>query len=265
MTSQYDTIGSKYNIFKALPAATVEVENMKSAVQPFLAVKDKPRVLDLACGAGYYSQKFLEWGADYVFGIDLSPAMISAANENLLGSEKPGSLRFAIGDAKSLGRIEAEEPFDMVTGAWCLNYASNLEDMTDMFRTISSNLKDGGVFVGLTPHPADDLDAFAHMTNDFEKEQPHRWGVTVDYYEKLESGDGWKTEVTGHGTQKISFRNYHLKKDIYEEVARLGGMNGKVQWKRIELPSQAIERWGEEYWDLFFKKGPHMGIMVVEK
>lgn len=265
MGSQYDAIGSKYNVFKTLPAATVELENMKNAVQPLLAGRDKPRVLDLACGAGYYSHKFIEWGAEYVLGIDLSSGMIDAANETLLDCEKPESLRFAVGDAKSLGRIEFEDPFDIVTGAWCLNYASNLQDMRDMFRTISSNLKDDGVFIGLTPHPADDLDVFANMTNDFEKEQPHRWGVTVDYYEKLASGDGWRTEVTGHGDQQISFRNYHLRKEIYEEGARLGGMQGKPRWKQVILPSQAVERWGEAYWDLFFVKGPHMGILIVEK
>lgn len=70
-------------------------------------------------------------------------------------------VRFQVGDALSLGRIESEEPFDIVLGVWLLNYASSANGITRIYRSIAANLKDGGVFVGLTPCPTEDLDGLA--------------------------------------------------------------------------------------------------------
>jgi toxoflavin synthase len=266
MASQYDSIGSKYNVFKQLPTSIVETSNLHDALLPYLSMGGKPRVMDLACGTGYYSRKLLEWNASYVLGVDLSSGMIEVANQSLSESGKHhGSLKFMVGDALHLGKIEDELPFDIVIGAWLLNYSSCMEEMTQMFRTISANLKEGGVFVGITPHPTEDVDAFVQMTNDFQMERPGRWGVEVSFYEKLKSGEGWRTEVVGHGEHEVVFRNFHLRKSVYEKGARQGGMNGKIGWKEVKMPQQALERMGEEYWKDYFVKGPHIGILVVEK
>jgi SAM-dependent methyltransferase len=266
MTSQYDDIGANYNVFKHLPTSVVETKNVKDAVLPYLSKVDKPRVLDLACGTGYYSHKLLEWGAGYVFGVDLSKSMVEVASQTISEEERQaGVLRFETGNAVTLGKINDEQLFDVSTGVWLLNYSSSLKELTQMFRSISANLKDGGVFVGVVPPPRDDIAAFAEMTNEVQESQGARWGVTVNYYEQLESGEGWRTEVTGHGEPKVSFRNYHLKKSIYEEAARAGGMGGMIMWKEIKLPQEAIDKTGPEFWDTYFTIGPHMGLIVVEK
>ena len=266
MTSQYDDIGANYNVFKHLPTSIVESENVKDAVRPYLSKVEKPRVLDLACGTGYYSHKLLEWGASYVLGVDLSTSMVDVARQTISEEQKQaGVLRFETGNALTLGKISDEESFDVVTGVWLLNYSSSLDDMTQMFCSISANLKDGGVFVGVTPHPTDDIAAFAKMTSEVQERQGVRWGVTVDYYEELESGEGWRTEVVGHGEPKVSFKNFHLKKSLYEEGAKAGGMNGRVTWPEIKLPQEAVDKAGPGFWDMYFTHGPHMGVIVVEK
>lgn len=266
MSSQYDDIGAKYNVFKHLPTSIVETQNVKDAVLPYLAKHEKARVLDLACGTGYYSHKLLEWGAGYVFGVDLSNSMVEVARQTISDEQRQaGVLRFDTGNALTLGKIPGEEPFDMATGVWLLNYSASVDDMTKMFQSISANLKDGGVFVGVTPHPTDDVTAFAEMTNEVQRKQPSRWGVTIDYYEQLESGEGWRTEVIGHGEPKVSFKNFHLKKSVYEAGAKAGGMNGRVTWNEIELPQEAIDKTGPAFWDMYFTNGPHMGVIVVEK
>lgn len=266
MTTQYDTIGSSYNVFKELPTAVIEHDNVRDAVLPYLSKYDKARVLDIACGTGFYSQKLLEWGASYVHGIDLSTMMVEVARTTISEEQKQqGVLKFDVGNGLDMGKIADEEPFDMVTGVWFLNYATGLEDMTKMFQTISADLKDGGVFIGVTPHHVEDVTAFAKTTNEFEKEQPGRWGVTVDYYEHLESGDGWRTEVRSCGENKVSFKNFHLKKSVFEEGARAGGMKGKVVWQEVKLPQAAIDMTGPDFWKFYFTNGPHMGVIIVEK
>ncbi|KAH8662616.1 methyltransferase type 11 [Xylariales sp. PMI_506] len=262
--SQYDHIGSKYNIFKLLPTSAVEAANLHAVLRDRIAGS---RVLDLACGTGYYSHKLIEWGADFVMGIDLSSAMLQAAKESVsLREEQAASLEFRVGNALELGKIEDQESFDLVIGVWLLNYAANAGQMAQMFRTISTNLKPGGSFVGITPHPAADLDAFAQMINDFEKEQPNQWGIKVDYFEKLESGEGWRTELTGQaGEDRVQFRNFHLHRSIYEQGAIDGGMTGQLEWRRVVIPEESLEVMGRTHWNLYFDKGPHMGVLVVDK
>lgn len=266
MASQYDSIGSKYNVLKQLPTSILETSNLHDALLPYLSMRDKPRVLDLACGTGYYSSKLLEWNASYVLGVDISGKMIEAAKQSLSEPEKGhGSIKFRVGDALQLGKIEDELPFDVVIGAWLLNYSSCMEEMIQMFQTISANLKDGGVFIGITPCPTEDVDAYGQLANELQMERLERWGIGANYYEKLKSGEGWKVEVVVGGEDKVAFRTFHLRKSVYEEGARKGGMNGRIVWKEVKIPQQALERMGEEYWKLYSASGPQIGVLVVEK
>jgi len=74
--ASYDTIGEKYLLVKEIPTAIAERSNLHAAVSPHV---NGARVLDLACGTGYYSKLLLEWGASSVLGVDLSAAMIEVA------------------------------------------------------------------------------------------------------------------------------------------------------------------------------------------
>ena len=145
-----------------MPTSLIEQASFQETIQPWLARFLDARVLDLACGTGYYAKKLLDWGAGYVLGADSSGGMVGAA-EDLIRKDKcyTGRLNFQVGNALDLGKIGDEKPFDIVVGIWLLNYASDLEEMTRMYCSISANLKDGGVSIAVTPPPAEDMDAFA--------------------------------------------------------------------------------------------------------
>ncbi|CAN8099989.1 unnamed protein product [Discula destructiva] len=267
MTSQYDAIGSKYNVFKEVITSVVEEANMRKALMPYLIKNPKARILDLATGTGHYSKKAIDWGADFVLGVDLSKAMVEAAKDTLSRDDKyKDKVRFEVGDALNLDSVEGEEPFDIVLGVWLLNYASSLEEMTRMFGTIAASLKDGGVFIGLTPTPTGDVDAMARRVTESRASVPKNFPIHVDYYERLESGDGWKTEIssTGPGNQ-FAFRNFHLKKSLYEEGARRAGLKGKVEWPEIEIPQQARKVLAREGWEAYMDEKDQIGMLIVEK
>lgn len=270
MASQYDSIGSKYSVFKEIITSRVEEANIKKAVLPYLGGPDT-RVLDLASGTGHYSKKAIDWGAGYVLGVDLSKGMVEAARQDLLSDEDDryrGRVRFQVGDALGLGRVDGEAPFDVVLGAWLLNYASGLEEMTAMFRTVAANLRDdGGVFVGLTPPAADDVDALAARLNAEGRQEslPEGFPIRVDYYERLASGDGWRTEVSSTAAgERVSFRNFHLRKGLYEEGARRAGLRGRLEWPEIEIPEAVREVLVSQGWEAYLD-GDQIGILIVEK
>ncbi|KAK4450905.1 putative methyltransferase [Podospora aff. communis PSN243] len=274
--SQYDTIGSKYKVIKSLPTALVEKSSLHAAIAPLIP---NARVLDLACGTGFFTRLLLEWGAASVVGVDLSPAMISAAvsEARSLPPHTAQRMDFRVGDATTLGKIEdaAGKGFDHAIGAWLLHYAADENELTAMFSTISANLNSpASVFVGIAARPVarKDMDACAEKLNGERAQgwlREHLRAVT-SYYERMADGEGeWKVQVTSTENPEVSFRNCHLPMEVYERAARRGGMLGKLGWREVKLHEdvreEAIREFGQEFWDVYFDIGPHFGLLVVEK
>ncbi|MCJ1319635.1 hypothetical protein MMC15_004971 [Xylographa vitiligo] len=245
MSTQYDKLGRLYNEMHSTPAQIMLPENTRAALGD-ISGYDVP---DLACGAGFYSNLLVEWGAAHVFGIDISSEMIKVAESNLK-SDKTDSIKYRIGDCtmpdllKTLG-ISDERQFDLVHGAWLLNYAATEEELTSMWRNIASNLKPGGRFVGIIPN----LDA------DFSYEKPFddpKYGVTTRAIETVTHG--YKVRVTAHTAGLVEFENYILNGDhVYERSAAAGGMC-EVKWKAVSPRPEDIERMEEGFWDDFLAR-----------
>ncbi|PHH91961.1 hypothetical protein CDD83_9600 [Cordyceps sp. RAO-2017] len=234
----YDTIGSRYDIIKAASFNKLERFNLKRSVQPLLQ-KDgtSASVLDMACGTGFYSHLLLEWGAEAVTGVDISAPMLKCAEARLSRTSYASRARFLQGDGLEPRLYGAG--FDLVVGSWFLNYAKDLDELTAMFRTISMNLAAHGVFVGICFHPTNDLESFAVGTN----ESPWRnSGVQYEYQHQLPGGIGYQIRIAsfpppGHPSppDRVEFTSRHLRKCHYEEAARAGGMNGKIEWRLCEF------------------------------
>jgi len=294
--SNYDSIGAAYaDIVKTSPFVAVEQANLRTVLGPRIK---GARVLDLACGEGHFSRLWLEWGASYVLGVDLSAEMIQVARAKMDGHPliEKGKLEFQVGDAMTLGKIDNKEgEFDIVTGCWLLNYTENGNDMARMFETIAANLKKGGLFVGIVPpQPVSrrEMDAFTQRMRTEHEARDAVLGLTYNYYErhprgsKEGEGDGWRLKALVRGgmgrvkppkildeqgeevDQVVPIDTMHLCCEVYEEAARKGGMTGRLYWKDIERPGEEdIDKYGgsEEYWQNYWEVGPHIGLLVVEK
>ena len=275
--TQYDSIGSEYNLIKQLPWGKLETYNFRRQVEPLVKVPGT-KVLDLDCGAGFYSQLLVEWGASSVVGMDVSPAMVEGAKAQLSRTPFASSCEFVVGDGSNPRAYSSggkEEDFDVVIGAWFLNYANGLEEMTTFFKTISLNLKPGGVFVATCPHPTNDV---AELAAGINKGGWKKTGLYYNYSTELEDGTGYNFRV--HAEPKspdgseaaqpapIEFDSYHLKKSVWEEAARAGGMKGKIEWQEV---SYLEDGWrtlaglqDEEEWNTF-QQYPQMAILRVWK
>lgn len=144
MSTQYNKVQKPYDELRKTTIAIVERVNIRDIVLPF--VKDA-KVLDLACGTGFYSHAFLKWGAKSVVGVDISTAMIEEARTLSHGSSDAS---FMVADC-SKPTLYPGGPFDIVFGAWFLNYAPDKTGLVEMYRNIFVNLKPGGCFVAVTP------------------------------------------------------------------------------------------------------------------
>lgn len=234
--TQYDSIGTQYDIIKTTSFNKLEQFNFRKHVEPLIQAPGT-RVLDLACGTGFYSSLLLQWGARFLVGMDISPAMVNAAKARINKTDYRSQASFVQGDGLIPQSYDGTSlaSFDVVTGAWFLNYANSFEQLVSMFQTISMNLKPHGVFVGICPHPTNELQSFAYGSNNSAWAKT---GVHYKYGRELPSGDGYRLRVFGSSsdgsipsTDGIEFECYHLMKSVYEEAARVGGMNGKIEWK----------------------------------
>ncbi|KAJ7364572.1 methyltransferase type 11 [Mycena albidolilacea] len=269
MSSEYDSIGDSYTQIKNIPLIRyLETPSFHAAIQSYLT--GHARVLDLACGTGFYSRLLLSWGASSVLGIDISPAMIDAARDHPDTTASQDRLAFRVGNACELGALpEPPAPFDIVTGVWLLNYAASSTEMTAMWETVARNLRPGGVFVGITLEPvaAGGFTPYVARQRALRAKNPGLLGIDVEYdAEPLASGEGYRCKFTPQVEEAFSLHDNHLASDVYEAAARKAGMTGEIEWRVMEVSEEARAAMGEGYWDRYAEEFmPKYAVIVMHK
>ncbi len=109
-----------------------------------LALTKGERVLDLACGQGFFARAFSDGGA-HVTAADIAPELIALAKE-----ETPAGIDFHVTPADQLG-FAKDQSFDTVV---CVLAIQNIKDMRAVFTEVSRVLVPGGRFVLVLNHPA---------------------------------------------------------------------------------------------------------------
>lgn len=265
MSTQYDTIQAPYDEIRKSSIALIERANVQEVVAPF--IKDA-RVLDLACGSAFYSYHFLKWGASKVVGVDISPAMIEEArsvNFHIFSSDT--EIDFIVADCSKPVPYQGG-PFDVVFGAWLLNYAPSGKDMVDMFRNVALNLKEGGHFVAVTPPPTQDPAAFVEAERKARpSESGGSGGLFCSVTGVMEDGIFFHVHAdTTHGD--VDFDCYHLRKEVYEASAREGGLHGELAWSTTTVSDEFLKdrKGGASVEELdSYKVTPHFGMLVIAK
>ena len=265
MSTQYETIQASYDEIRKSSISLIERANVQEVLAPFI---EDARVLDLACGTGFYSCHFPRWGASKVVGVDISPAMIEEAR-SISSQIRPQSatIDFRVADCSKPVSYEGG-PFDVVFGAWLLNYAPSGKEMVEMFRNVSLNLREGGHFVAVMPPPTQDPAAFVEAER---RARPSESGGSGGLFCSVTGvvEDGITLHVhadTRRGT--VDFDCYHLRKEVYEASARAGGLCGQLAWNVTAVSDDFLQhrRGGASLEELeSYKVTPHFGLLVVAK
>lgn len=171
---RYDSIGERFEDFTQTAAQrAVEERTIFHMTGNVAGLK----VLDLACGFGYFSRALYRRGAVRVVGVDISARMIELARAK---SKKYGEqLSFHVHNVAEM-KILGE--FDLVNAAWLFNYAESPEDLAKMFRAAAANLKPDGKLVAYTVDPDFSLEKgnFERYGVDVRNETPWRGGFRHD-------------------------------------------------------------------------------------
>lgn len=233
-TPQYNHLQSAYDVLRLKSIALIEKENVQTIVS--LLISDA-RVLELACGSGFYSYDLERWGAQSVLAVDISDIMIQAAKEKATNDCSTG-VRFMLADG-SQPRIYPGAPFDLIFAAWLLDNAPDRETLVSMFRNVSSNLKAGGHFVTVTAAPTSDPVAFIEEKNRLFPGPEGAGGVVYKILGEVPDG----LHILVHGPTDLGHVDidcYYLRQEVIESAAREGGMSGRLEWAVTEVPDHYL-------------------------
>ena len=268
MSTQYNSQQGPYDELRKTTIAIVERVNVREIVLPFISGAS---VLDLACGTGFYSRSFLQWGATKVVGVDISSAMIQEAQA--LSRNHGDAIDFILADGSTPTKFPGG-PFDLVFGAWFLNYAADKAEMVVYYKNILLNLKPGGRFVGVTPPPTNDPRGTIEKEGVLRPLPSASGGLYTTVTGQIEDGVTMhlhKDTVVGD----LDFDCYHLRKEVWEVAAQEAGLKGELRWRVTDIPKDFMSdpgRFGEEdnggagdeelktYGHL-----PHYGLLSIER
>lgn len=157
MTTNYAPIAEQYRQSKYQPWRT-HIETF--TLMGLTGDLSGERVVDLACGEGFYTRLIRQQGAAEVVGVDLSKRMIELAREQEV--EQRLGIEYVIGDVREL---ELKGEYDLAVAAYLLNYARDRGELGAMCDVIARCLRPEGRFVTVNSSPALDYPTARHIAN----------------------------------------------------------------------------------------------------
>jgi SAM-dependent methyltransferase len=243
MTTNYDQLGAHYLLTKALPWKRFsEAYTFLKAVGPVRGL----RVIDVACGEGFYSRQFRDAGAEVV-GVDVSTEMIRLATEREARERK--GIRYEVGDARELEHLAARSGlgiFDLAVAQWLLDYADTRDSLRAMCRSLARVVRPGGRFV--------------HVGGCFESLFGHperfvQYGVELAVIESCGDGSRCRWTVAGGGESVSAENTMWTPATITVELETTGFTD--IEWPGAEVSPAGVAEMGAGYWTAYLEHPYH--------
>jgi len=244
MNAQYDAIAEQYRRSKQSPLRRyVEAYTFLQLVGDVRGM----RVLDLACGEGFYSRRLRAAGAAQVVGVDVSREMIALAREQ--ERAEPCGIEYVCADVCDLDQSAGLGAFDIIVAAYLLHYAPDEPTLQRMCSTIAAHLEPEGRFVALNENPEQLPEQFAgYEQYGFNKsvELPLRDGARITY---------WMIA----GRDMFQIHAHWFSRATYERVLGKAGF-GRPTWQPLRVDEEGLVAHGREYWQEYLMNPPVVGL-----
>ncbi|MFA6338997.1 MAG: class I SAM-dependent methyltransferase [Candidatus Paceibacterota bacterium] len=141
--SSWDSVSEWYDEYLEVSEDSFQKKVILPNILRIIDIKKGDKVLDLACGQGFFSREFYNAGAE-VSGVDISPKLIEIAK-----TKSPKDVRFEVASADKLSFIK-DGSFDRAVIILALQ---NIENLNGVIGECSRVLKKGGRFIFVLNHP----------------------------------------------------------------------------------------------------------------
>lgn len=205
------------------------------------------RVLDLACGEGFYTRKIKQAGAAEVTGVDISAEMIRLAEEE----EKNCPLECKYVN-RDVAELELAEPVDFVVAMYLLNYAKTKKALLRFCQVSYNALRSGGRFLGVNDNvrnPPNGTVSFAKYGFEKECASPPKEGDVILYKFGNENG------------KQFEFKNFYLTPETYQWAFQKAGF-ADFEW--VDLVLVPVQQ-GNSFWDKLLSNPPLTGFIASKR
>ena len=235
----------QYNEFATEYASLAEIDPSKRFVQYPEAlrmlgdVKGK-KVLDIGCGAGTFARILARRGAEVV-GYDPSEKQVKEA-QKVEDQEKLG-IRYFVSDRPT---ISPEYKFDEAVSVLVLLYATDKDNLRDIFEYAKESVTDNGSFVSITFNP-----------------NYKRLGEAV-YNRRFSRTEDGKMQVeflNEDGSVKMSAKFSDFSVSDYEDAAKQVGLTN-IEWVNLHVTPGGKKFKGEDFWRGYEDDCPYVGLKV---
>lgn len=202
---------------------------------------DGKSVIDLGCGAGFFTLPFAEAGASVVCGVDNSLAQIGLAKK----TSPHKVVTYCVGDIF----IEHGGPVDIINAPFVVNYARTTPALKHFFELIFRSLREGGkaVFVIDLPNGRS-LKRFG-ATKTFDGPVVDETPIRIDLFNEE------KRICTLSGV-------YYTPKTIESLLLEVGFR--KACWHKPIVSEEGLCKFGPDFWEGYVDD-PELGYLTAEK
>ena len=227
--AQYDQIAEKYK--EAEEAITKKYVVEPSFIKLAKTAKNK-RVVDLACGSGYFTRKLEGIGASEIVGIDISRKEIELAKA--IEEKRKGKIKYFVGDVANFDFSKFEK-FDVATAVFLLHYAESKEKLIKICKGIYNSIRAGGKLIVINSDPENSL------------QSDKKYEVTATAKLPLREGDIRKVTYFLSGKEICSFDTYFWSKKTYDDALKKAGFHN-IKWHQIIVSEEGIKKFGKPFW-----------------
>lgn len=238
--TQYDNLSVDY-------ASLAEIDPAKRFVQYPEALRllgdvANKDVLDIGCGNGTFTRMLARRGAKVV-GYDPSVRQIEEAQK--AEAQVRSGVKYFVGDRPAISR---EHQFDEAVSVMVLQYATDKENLRDIFTHAFRALKSNGSFSSITFNP--DYRRFDEVAYNRRFSKTGDGRIQVDF-------------LNDQGEVRITARFSDFSVSDYESAAREAGFS-EVEWVQLTVTPEGKEKQGEDFWSNFEDDPPYIGIRAVK-
>ena len=229
--AEYDRIGDRYSEAKQQP---FRIHLEAYTLEKLAGDVRGARIVDFACGDGFYSRRLKRLGAAETLGIDASAEMVALADR--AEAAMPLGCRYRHGDVADAGAVGA---FDLVVAAYLLNYARTRDELRRFCAVAFASLRPGGRLLGVNDFTADDCrgvrDFAAHGFRKIGPD-PYAEGSPITYQFLLPGG------------RDFAITNYYWQPETYLEELRAAGF-AAAAWHHFEVSPEGRREHASGFFD----------------
>ena len=241
---EYNSIANEYVDFK-YNTYSIDIEEY-TIFNILYKNWEKKDILDLACGNGHNTEKFMKKKANSVLGMDISDEMIKLADKTY-GSP---NVSFLCGDA---AKLNLDKQFDIVTAFYLICFSKTRDDIAGFAKAIKKNLKPDGIFIGINNNPDS-----PRPPEDFIKYGIHQ--TTTNKGELVEGDELNITLYDSRGNPTGSFTDYWFPKHVIQKVFKDEGLDLKFIDPQVD--PIALNK-NKEFYDTFMNNKFFTGMVAT--